>query len=131
MKKFNELLQKKTTRYVLFGLPILVGGYFIYRELRGRQKYKEDVKAKSNLDLPDNTPTLVPEKKSFGKYAVSTLGGNLNIRKNPSTSSDIVGVLPNGEIINATPSTTTNWYEYSKDGSNVTGFVSGTYLKKV
>ena len=115
MKKINELLQKKTTRYVLFGLPILVGGYFIYRELIGRQKYKEDVKTKANLDLPEDAP-LVEEKKVFGKYVVSTLGGSLNIRETPSTTASVIGTLSNGEIINATPSTTSNWYEYSKDG---------------
>jgi hypothetical protein len=130
MKKLNELLQKKSTRYVLFGLPILVGGYFIYRELIGRKNYKKDIQTQANLDTPETTPNIAPETKVFGKYVVSTLGGNLNIRENPSTTASIVGSLPNGEVINANPSATQNWYEYSKDGSTVTGYVSGSYLKK-
>lgn len=130
MKKINELLKKKSTRYILFGIPVLVGGYFIYKELSGRQRYKKDVEAKGNIQEPETTPPVAPEKKTFGKYVVSTLGSNLNVRETASTSASIVGSLPNGEVINANPSATPNWYEYSKDGSTITGYVSGSYIKK-
>lgn len=67
---------------------------------------------------------------SSGQYGtVSTSGGNLNVRKQPSTSSAILGKLKNGtkvEILGKTG----NWYiiPYSS-GTNGKGYVYASYIK--
>lgn len=52
----------------------------------------------------------------------------LNVRKGPGTSHAVVGQLKNGEQIKVVGQTG-NWFEF--EGDDLSGFVSGKYLKKI
>ena len=66
----------------------------------------------------------------FQKYTVTTSSSNLNVRKQPNTSSEIIGSLPKSSTIFARPSGNVGWHEYSSDGINNSGFVSSQYITK-
>lgn len=73
------------------------------------------------------TTTTTSGSKQYG--TVSTSGGNLNVRKQPTTSATILGTLKNGtkvEILGKTG----NWYiiPYST-GTNGKGYIYASYVK--
>lgn len=149
---------KKNT--IIIGLLILgaiTGGYILYK--RGKSAPKPVSNAADGLFIDESTIPSVPagiesENKNLGQkvgqvlgqalstvfgtsdapfdtYVVATSSGNLNIRKSPNTSSAIIGSAPKNSKIKARPYKTAPWYEYSVDGKNVSGYVSGDYLKKI
>ncbi|MCH5256457.1 MAG: SH3 domain-containing protein [Lachnospiraceae bacterium] len=61
-----------------------------------------------------------PSNEMLGK--VSTQSSNLNIRKEPNTTSAIVGSYKKGEIVKLISKTSTGWYRTDK------GYVSGNYI---
>ena len=76
---------------------------------------------------PGTTTTTTSSSKQYG--TVSTNGGNLNVRKQPTTSATILGTLKNGtkvEILGKTG----NWYiiPYST-GTNGKGYIYASYVK--
>lgn len=113
--KFN--INKKTKLALLFGVPILIGGYFIYKQFR---------KPKPPTPTPPK-PNPTPSS-GWTKWKVNTVSTNLNVRSEANTSSSIVSSLPKDAIIYAKPSSTSGWYEYSSDGQTSSGFVSSQYL---
>lgn len=80
-----------------------------------------------------------PEKFGYSKYQVVTQTSNLNIRKEASTSSAIIGSLPKGSIIYAKKHVLDPaWYVTTSPNGSVTetgcydcGFVSAQYIKKI
>ena len=64
-----------------------------------------------------------PQSERIG--IVRTQGGNLNIRRKPTTDSEIVGQIPNGAQVKVFGETS-NWYVIQYGG--VTGYVRGDYL---
>jgi len=113
-------LEKKQKRILLFAVPILIGLYLIFKK----------PSAKTLPPLPQPTPTPSPSS-TFEKYIVTTSSSSLNVRSEPSTTnSSIVSSLPKGSEIFARYSSIDGWYEYSKDGSKVDGYVSSQYITK-
>lgn len=72
-------------------------------------------------------PSAETQAASKDTYTVSTNGANLNIRKNPTTQSSVIGRLKNKSSINVT-SSSGNWYKISFNGKS--GYVSASYVKK-
>jgi uncharacterized protein YgiM (DUF1202 family) len=110
-------INKKTKLALLFGVPILIGGYFIYKQFR-----------KKPTPPNPNPPNPNPPSSDWKKYKVNTASTNLNVRSGASTSSGIVSSLAKDSIIWAKPTSNSGWYEYSSDGSTRSGFVSSQYL---
>ena len=110
-------INKKTKLALLFGVPILIGGYFIYKQFR-----------KKPTPPNPNPPNPNPPSSGWTKYKVNTASTNLNVRSGANTSSGIVSSLAKGSIIWAKPSSTSGWHEYSSDGQTSSGFVSSQYL---
>ncbi|MDD5952106.1 MAG: SH3 domain-containing protein [Oscillospiraceae bacterium] len=73
--------------------------------------------------IPFITP---PQPERVG--IVRTQGGNLNIRRKPTTDSEIIGQIPNGAQVTVFGQTG-NWYVVQY--GNVTGYVRGDYLEIV
>jgi hypothetical protein len=113
----------KTQKALIIGLPVLIGGYLIYKQFRGKKTYQEAV--------IENPPGTEEQGEKFKKYKVTTLVTPLNIREEPSTSSAKIGSLPKGSIIYAAASSTNGWMIYSEDGSNESGYVSADYLTAI
>jgi uncharacterized protein YgiM (DUF1202 family) len=86
------------------------------------------LKPKKVVGRPKSTPTPSPSNEEFKKYRVATLTTSLNVREQPTTMSKAVTSVPKNSIILARESSTSGWYEYSKDGINVIGYVSKLYL---
>ena len=69
--------------------------------------------------IPFNTP------QPIFTTTVSTMGGNLNVRYNPSTQAPVVGRIPNGAEVKVF-ATLPDWSLVSYNG--ITGYVSSRYL---
>jgi len=113
-------LSKKTKAALLIGVPLLIGGYLIFKQLK---KPKPIV----NPYVPTPTPPPPPPPPSTGcsNYIVTTAVSNLNIRESPSTSSAYKGSLAKGSIVSAKQSSTSGWLQLC-NGSGY--YVSGQYL---
>lgn len=68
-------------------------------------------------------PFKEPDLSQRAKVSVSS--GNLNLRKRPSISSEIIGSIPNGAILNVRNGFN-GWYATRYNGQD--GFVSASYL---
>lgn len=135
----------KTKKALLFGIPILVGGYFIIRQFRGTKVWKkakaEEDCCKMDPPCPDCGYVPRPEPDPINpedviligmkKYKVTTLSTPLNVRQSPSVSSAKIGSLPKGTIIYARASETSGWMEYSENGNDIIGYVSADYLTEL
>ena len=124
--------------YVLIGIPVLVGGYFIIKMVRGKKRYSEDLVTNPPKDLvADNTEDEVSQQpvnttvaqQKFEDYIVDTLVSPLNVRVTPN-SAEIVTKLAKGSTIKARPSSIEGWYEVSQNGITTLGYSSAAYLKK-
>ena len=113
----------KTKKALLIGVPVLIGVYLIYRQMRGKKTYQEAV-----IAHPPGTPTstTTPPADGCGSYKVTTVVSNLNVRQQPNTSSAIISSLPKGSTVSAKASSTSGWMELCSQS----GFVSATYLTK-
>lgn len=132
-------MNKKVKKYLLFGVPIAVGLYFVIRQFAGKKTYND---ALNNPPAPPptttpTTPTPNPNSGNTGSsdngsgtYKVTTLVSNLNVRERPSLTSSIVGSLPKGTTIWAVPSSTDGWFEYYLNNELI-GYVSANYLTRI
>ena len=141
----------KTKKILLFGVPILVGGYFIYRQIRGTKVYN---KAKADedcckMDPPCDDCGYVPRPEdplpNINQYKVTTLSTPLNVRESPSVSSAKIGSFPKGTIIWAGASETSGWMKVYMEDENLSeamlaagvhkfnfyGYVSADYLTEI
>ncbi len=114
----------KKYKFIIAGVSIaaLLGGY-----LYGKSASKSSVATGAGVAAASDAsnPNFL---SGFKKYAVTTGTSSLNIRKTPSTEGEIIGTLPKGTVIYATPSATIGWSEYSANGISVDGYVSSQYL---
>jgi hypothetical protein len=122
-----------TKKALLFGIPILVAGYFIIRQLRGTKVWN---KAKADEDCCKMNPPCpgcdyVPRPDGLKQYKVTTLSTPLNVRQSPSVSSAKIGSIPKGTIIYARASETSGWMEYYENGIDIYGYVSADYLTEI
>ena len=78
---------------------------------------------KNSNQLEENNQT-----RSVKKGQVITVSTNLRIRKSPSTSSDVIGYLTNGEIFNI-DGKEGSWYKINANGK--VGYIHGDYVKEV
>jgi len=115
-------LSKKTKAALLIGVPLLIGGYLIYKQLK---KPKPIVNPNVPTPTPPPPPPPPPPSTGCSNYIVTTVSSNLNIRETPSTSSAIKGSLAKGSTVSAKQSSTSGWMQLC-DGSGY--FVSGQYL---
>lgn len=78
-----------------------------------------------NKDDDNNDDNTTPPSEKTTKYVVTA--SSLNIRKEPNTSSEILGTFSNGDTVNVY-SITSGWAKISYDGN--TAYVSSKYIKK-
>ncbi|EHK2440950.1 SH3 domain-containing protein [Clostridium perfringens] len=78
---------------------------------------------KNSNQLEENNQT-----RSVKKGQVINVSTNLRIRKSPSTSSDVVGYLTNGEVFNIDGKEGL-WYKINANGK--VGYIHGDYVKEV
>ena len=78
---------------------------------------------KNSNQLVENNQT-----RSVKKGQVINVSTNLRIRKSPSTSSDVIGYLTNGEIFNI-DGKEGSWYKINANGK--VGYIHGDYVKEV
>lgn len=112
-----------TGKIFIYSLPFIVGGVLIYTYLRKKKR--------RGLGTP-STPEEKPQEKDFKviKY-VSTSTSPLNVRKEPTTSSQIVAKLPRGTKVFAEyvgDANTAQWMEVSQDGVTSLGYASTLFL---
>ena len=129
----------KKYKIALITLPVLIGGYFIYRQLKGKKTYEEAVMEADGVSTDGSTDDggstgdggggSGSDSGTYAKYKVTTLVSNLNIRQNPSTNSTILTSVPKGTIIDAKASSTSGWMEVMVGSTN--GFASAQYLTKI
>jgi uncharacterized protein YgiM (DUF1202 family) len=75
--------------------------------------------------------TVKPLSAGYDTYIVTTSSTNLNVRKEPSTTSPIVGSLAKGSEVFATPTPDKmDWFTLLDEDLNPKGYVSSKYLKK-
>jgi uncharacterized protein YgiM (DUF1202 family) len=115
-------LSKKTKAALLIGVPLLIGGYLIYKQLKPKPNPNPYVPTTPPITPP--TPPPPAPTGSCRNYIVTTAVSNLNIRESTSTSSAYKGSLAKGSTVSAKQSSTSGWMELC-DGR---GFVSGQYL---
>jgi uncharacterized protein YgiM (DUF1202 family) len=127
-------MKNKTLMYALIAIPVLVGGYFILRSMRKR---KEETPVPTSTPEPQKgglnivkTPETTVTTTSYQNYVVTTQTSNLNIRKQPSTSSAVIGSLNKGSKVLLKPSATSGWMEYSENGNTTVGYVASGYVTK-
>ena len=128
-------MTNKTKNIVIGATALLLAGAGLLFIFKGGSKTstKDDSTDNTSTDestrgpVKDGTTNTTPK---YEKYEVATLVSNLNVRKEPNTSSQVLDSLPKGSLIFAKPSGTTGWYAYSKDGVSDAGFISSMYLKK-
>lgn len=66
------------------------------------------------------------------KFTVTVASGsNLNIRTEPNTNASILEKVPRGTVLFGKPSSTAGWIAISKDGRNLYGYASKTFLSIV
>lgn len=144
---------------LLIGLGILTAvavGYFMFKSKKKQQTANNNQSGEPFIDestIPPLTTETDDKKDSpvtragaaigaalgllntntggFSDYVVITNTSNLNVRKSPSTSATIIGTVAKNAKIKARASSSKDWFEYSKDGKTVTGYVSAAYLKKI
>jgi len=112
-------ISKKAKVAALIGIPVLIGAYLIYKQLKKPSPITPITPAP-----PKPAPTPAPTPAECKNYLVVTNVSNLNIRKLPSTSSDIVDSLAKGSTVSAKASSASGWMQLC-DGR---GYVSATYL---
>lgn len=153
--KFKLTNLSKTQKYVLFGVPVAVGLYFIIRQFMGKKTYNDALQQQQgggdngggntgggntgggntgggNTGGGNTGGGNVPSME-VSVYKVTTLVSNLNVREQPSTSSRIVASLAKGTLIRARASSTSGWFEaFPQTGSNQRlGYVSADYITLV
>lgn len=112
-------MTKQTKKALLIGVPLLLGGYIVFSQVKKQTKTAVQADDKKDAGEP------------FENYKVVTQKDNLNVRREPTTLSSMVDSLKKGTIIKARPSKAKGWFEYSKDGVVRFGYVSGQFLQKV
>jgi uncharacterized protein YgiM (DUF1202 family) len=116
-------MNKKTKLALLFGVPIIIGGYFIFKQL----------KPKPNPAPPKPVPPPPPPEAECSDYKVTTVSSNLNIRSSASTTSTIVGSLAKDSIVSVKASSTEGWMQLCDNGNGMplpNGYVASLYLTK-
>ena len=111
-------MNKKIKLAILFGVPIIIGAYFIFKQL----------KPKPNPAPPKPVPPPPPEPEPAGcsDYKVTTISSNLNIRSGPSTTFTIVDSVAKDSIVSVKASSTEGWMQLCDDS----GYVASIYLTK-
>lgn len=107
-------------KYIAPAIMIAVGLYLLLKPSKGMAAEKSPAKPKAK-----------PLSAGYDTYIVNTISSNLNIRKEPNTSSPIIGSLAKGKEVYATPTAnTTNWHTLLDEDLKVKGYVSSAFLKK-
>ncbi len=91
------------------------------------EKTTEGYETEKGEEFPDETET---EKT---KYTVVS-NGNLNVRKDPDSGSDIVGKLASGDVVIGSGEESGNWIQVDftdEEGQDQTGWVFKSYLNEL
>ena len=82
-------------------------------------------------EVPPKKPSKKPLSAGFDTYIVTTQSSALNIRKEPNTTSPIIGSLAKGSEVMATPTPNTNdWHTLLDDNLKPKGYIASAYIKK-
>ena len=107
-------MTNKTKIYIGIGSAVaLVGGYFIYKAIRGKKPIINSFKDKTDEEKPptkDETKTTTDGTIKSYRVTASVLRG----RSEPNDTSIIVSRIPKGCILEAVPSSTSGWMEMIK-----------------
>ena len=114
-------INRKTKVALLVGIPVIIGGYLIYKYMKGN---KPVIPVINPNNPPSPNPPNPAPASNCKSYTVVTQTSNLNIRQSPNTSSAIVGSLPKGSSVNAKESSTSGWMQLCDRA----GYVSSQYL---
>jgi uncharacterized protein YgiM (DUF1202 family) len=120
-------MNKKTKVALLVGIPVLIGGYLIYKYMRGSKTLPiEDEGGQQGGGQQGGQQGGGQQGggQECSSHTVVTQSSNLNIRQSPNTSSAIIGSLPKGSLANAKPSSTSGWMQLCDRA----GYVSSQYL---
>ena len=97
-------------------------------EVQTQQQFEADRIAAEKKPAPVGPlGGLTQYVESLPTYVVSTKGGDVNIRKEPNTTSEIIGKLKNGTKVKGNPPKD-GWVQLARADR---AFVSANYLKKV
>jgi mannosyl-glycoprotein endo-beta-N-acetylglucosaminidase len=86
----------------------------------------DNVQQKPSSPAPQPPAQEQPKQPDGKRFAVRV---NLNVRKEPNTTSVILTTIPKGTIIVPTHKTSNGWYKVTYAG--MTGYVSGSYVTEV
>jgi uncharacterized protein YgiM (DUF1202 family) len=114
-------INRKTKVALLVGIPVIIGGYLIYKYMTGN---KPVIPVINPIPPSPNPPNPAPPS-NCKSYTVVTQTSNLNVRQSPNTSSAIVSSLPKGSSVNAKESSTSGWMQLCDRA----GYVSSQYLR--
>lgn len=113
----------KTKKILLFGVPLLIGGYLLYKYYKSNSS--DTIETPPTPSPEPNPPS--PEPEECANYLITTASTSLNVRSQPNTSSTILRTLPKGVTVSAKPSTTSGWMQLC----NIEGFVSSQYVTAI
>jgi len=117
----------KTQKILLIAVPLLLGAYVIYKQLKGKETYED-----AQEDIEEEVDTN--EENGGGdcqEYIVTTMVDDLNVREQPSTSANIIDKAPKGTLMNLKPSSTFGWMAIcTAPNLPPAGYVSASYVTK-
>jgi uncharacterized protein YgiM (DUF1202 family) len=127
------MAQKKGLIYLVYALPLIVGGVLVYSYLQKNKKLKKKFSG-GGEGFGEGEGTQ-PEKEivlTAGGFTnvrwVKTSGTNLNVRKQPSTTSDKISSIANKTKVFTKSVGVSGWVGVSLDGNNPLGFASASFL---
>jgi hypothetical protein len=107
-------------------LSLLLVGVYLYA--RGRKQKPPEI-VKPMKGLGEITPYVIETRRMW--TVIDSEGDPLNIRKQPTTASSIVGQLTNDAIFEGSKVNGLSWVAVydKKDKSKILGFVSSRYVR--
>lgn len=137
-------MNNKNLLWVIGGLTFAGLGYFLFFKLKKEKIDETPIPlivegAEDKKEIEAAPPALGGLGSLIGgaftfftnwkDYTVTTINTPLNVRDKADSKGKIVANLPKGSVIKAKASGVKGWMAVSKDGENILGYASQTYLK--
>ena len=85
-----------------------------------------DLSQEGDLSIPEE----IKERPPIVKYGY-IIGGNLNLREEPSKDSKVIDILPLGAVISYNESSTDGWLKVGDGNEKLIGYVMAEYVKEM